>query len=405
MDSLARLVETLDGMSGPAWVQGTVKLAGPLELRAKRDSATTANIEYFRDWLVARSELAPYGDREGTKLDVQVRSTLRLKSRGDTVVTGLPIESICAEIANAFSTEREVVAKLHDVLVYPVGGKFDRHKDTPGAADQLGSLIIGLPCHHEGGWLTLDDGDAEQLIDWSGTQAPDELRWAAIYGDVNHEIHEVISGARITLVYSLSLGAARTDPKRKALVDEMTDAMIHLFDDPSAPRSFVVPCRHLIIAPRDNTEFPLPLEALRGDDRMIADAFSRCGAKVEVIEMLTLGWEDELDSDEIVVPTMMPVPPFSDTMDVTKPIPAEVFSHQALSLDDDPGGWDGEELAVGILAPYVTWQRDRPVMATRKKARALLTYDGMWSATGHFGNEYSYTHVYRIAGLRVHLAE
>src|SRR5450432_196989 len=192
MDSLARLVETLDGMSGPAWVQGTVKLAAPLELRVKRDSATTANIEYFRDWLITRSELAPYGDREGTKLDVNVRSTLRLKTRGKTEVTGLPVDSICAEIADAFSTEREVVAKLHDVLVYPVGGKFDRHKDTPGEADQLGSLIIGVPCHHEGGQLTLDDGDTEQLIDWSGKQAPDELRWVAIYGDVNHEINEVI---------------------------------------------------------------------------------------------------------------------------------------------------------------------------------------------------------------------
>ena len=213
----------------------------------------------------------------------------------------------------------------------------------------------------------------------------------------------MISGARITLVYSLSLGAARPNARRKALVDEMIDAMIHLVDDASAPRSFVVPCRHLIIVPRDSAEFPLPLEALRGDDRMIADAFSRCGAKVEVIEMLTLGWEDKLDAHDIVVPTMMPVPPLSDTMDVIKPIPAEVFGHHALSLDDDPGGWDGEALAVGILAPYVTWQRDRPVMATRKKARALLTYDGMWSASGYFGNEYGYTHVYRIAALRVQL--
>jgi len=32
-----------------------------------------------------------------------------------------------------------------------------------------------------------------------------------------------------------------------------------------------------------------------------------------------------------------------------------------------------------------------------------FTYDGVWSATGYFGNEYSYTHVYQIAGLRVQL--
>jgi hypothetical protein len=403
MDSLARLIETLDGMSGPAWVQGAVTLAAPLELRAQRDSATTANIEKFRDWLVARSELAPYGDSEGTKLDAKVRSTLRLKSRGKTEVTGVPLDAICAKIADAFATEREVVSSLHDVLVYPVGGKFDRHKDTPGGADQLGSLIISVPCHHEGGALTLDDGDAQEQIDWSGKQPADELRWVAIYGDVNHEIHEVTSGARITLVYALSLGAPRSNAHRKAVVDEMTDAMIHLVDDPSAPRSFVVPCRHLMIVPRDRAAFPFPLEVLRGDDRMIADAFSRCGAKVEVIEMLTLGYEDDLVGDDVVVQTMMPIPPFSDTMDVIVPIPADVFAHPALSLDDDPGGWDGEELSVGVLAPYVTWQRDRPVMATRKKARALLAYDGMWSATGYFGNEYGYTHVYRIAGLRVDL--
>ncbi|MFT3694443.1 MAG: 2OG-Fe(II) oxygenase [Kofleriaceae bacterium] len=401
MDPLARLLETLDAMSGPAWVTGTAEIATPITIDGTNIASPT-----FAAWLRARSELAPFGDDEGTRLDENVRSTLRLQSRGATDVRGIDLARICDEIATAFSTEREVTAKLHDVLLYPVGGKFDRHKDTPAGETQLGSLIINIPHHHEGGWLRVDDGDEEALIDWSGAP-PNALRWVAIYGDVNHEISEVLSGERITIVYSLSLGAPRTDQKRKALVDEMTDAMIHVVEDEWATRDFILPCRHLIITPRGDVAYPLPIDVLRGDDRIIADAFARCGANVSVVEILTFGAE-HVAEDAPPVPSIQKVPQLAThTLDVIKAMPASMFDHRALAGrsegDGDTFGWyeDGDPLDVGVIEPYVTWHRAEHELVIRQKARALLAFDGMWSATGYFGNEYSHTHVYRIAGIRV----
>jgi len=402
MDPLAKWVEVLDAMSGPSWVEGVERLARTLEIRADNESIRIDDLT-LADWLIARSERAPYGDSEGTRYDDAVRSTLRLKTRGATEITGMDVAGICRHLEAAFATDRQIVATLHDILVYPVGGKFARHKDTPASFDQLGSLVIDVPSPHEGGSLMLDDGTDNAQIDWSGTIGSDELRWVAIYGDVDHEIAPVVRGARITIVYSLSLGGPRRDEGRRAAIDEMTDAIVQVTADASTPRDFVVPCRHMVIVPRDTPTYPLPIESLRGDDRVIADAFTRSGGKVEVVELLTVGDDDAIEHDASA-PSLRRVPPLGDTLLVTKPIPDEVFRNPALTIDSDPGGWEDEEMTVGVLAPYATWRRIKPVMVVRKKARAVLAFKGLWSATGYFGNEYGYAYVYRIVALRVVLA-
>ena len=70
--------------------------------------------------------------------------------------------------------------------------------------------MVSLPSAHEGGQLTVSNtGAADQSVvfDWSTTDdtAPAEIKWAAFYSDCEHEVHEVISGHRVTLTYNLFL--------------------------------------------------------------------------------------------------------------------------------------------------------------------------------------------------------
>lgn len=63
---------------------------------------------------------------------------------------------------------------------------------------------------HERGQLTVNNNGAASenvIFDWSTTDdaAPAEIKWAAFYSDCEHEVHEVNSGHRVTLTYSLYL--------------------------------------------------------------------------------------------------------------------------------------------------------------------------------------------------------
>ena len=181
---------------------------------SRGDSCATDDPDALVAWLTTHAEPAPFGHQGQTKLDTNVRSTLRVKSRGNTAISGLEVAAIAQRVDEALATRHCVSATLLDVLVYPTGGKFLRHKDTPRNGRQLGTLIIEIPVAHEGGALVLQDGDQHATIDWSGKPRDrGALRWVALFGDVDHTITEVTSGTRVTLVYTLTLtDQPRTDP-------------------------------------------------------------------------------------------------------------------------------------------------------------------------------------------------
>ncbi|KAL7621893.1 hypothetical protein AAE478_007393 [Parahypoxylon ruwenzoriense] len=64
-------------------------------------------------------------------------------------------------------------------------GRFSAHVDTPRSAYQFCSLVVCLPVAHDGG------------------QLEPSIQWAAFYSDCEHEVLEVKSGYRITLIYNL----------------------------------------------------------------------------------------------------------------------------------------------------------------------------------------------------------
>ncbi|KAI8931577.1 hypothetical protein NX059_011231 [Plenodomus lindquistii] len=93
-------------------------------------------------------------------------------------------------------------AELYNLNIYHApSGFFKPHVDTPRSDLQFGSLVICLPCAHEGGQLVVRHRGQSMLFDWTGNSR--DIQWAAFYSDCEHEVLEVTSGHRVTLTYNL----------------------------------------------------------------------------------------------------------------------------------------------------------------------------------------------------------
>ena len=85
-------------------------------------------------------------------------------------------------------------AELYKLNVYIVpSGKFKRHVDTPRSSAHFGSLVVCLPCPHEGEILIIRHNDRIVNHDWSRAEG---VSWAAFYGDCEHEVLQVTQGFR-----------------------------------------------------------------------------------------------------------------------------------------------------------------------------------------------------------------
>jgi hypothetical protein len=389
--SFERLLAAIDELEDPAWCEGVARIAGPLTIESDGDTCTSDR--GLVPWLLERSQDAPFGDGKATRLDTAVRATKRLRSRGTTVITGLDVMAIVGDVERAFASSRTITASLLDVLVYPNDGKFVRHKDTPRTADQLGTLIVEVPVVHAGGALKLSDGRKDRVIDWSGpVRDPKALRWVALFGDVDHEIAAVTSGARVTLVYTLTATrVSRTAPALHAVAD----AMIALVADAAAlpgGGELLIPCSRLIVAPVDTAQ-PLGLDVLRGLDRSLADALAGCGVRVGVRECLIATEADDKAFPELGY----------DAVRLARTIPANLATEIGMTFADEADGeyLEGEDATVACLGEYVLGPIPEESWLVRKSARATIIYNGMFSGSGYFGNECGDAYVYAIAALEL----
>ncbi|KAI5805614.1 hypothetical protein DFH27DRAFT_460310, partial [Peziza echinospora] len=146
--------------------------------------------------------------------------------------------------AGAGGEQREVYAELYKLNVYAPGGFFKAHKDTPRAENMFGSLVVCLPCEHAGGELILRQdggggggGGREHVCDWGASSAVDggdgeqkiKCPWAAFYSEIEHEIHPVTSGHRLTLTYNLYFRPPSTSGEVARPLPTPLDPSLHPF--------------------------------------------------------------------------------------------------------------------------------------------------------------------------------
>jgi hypothetical protein len=97
-----------------------------------------------------------------------------------------------------------IVAQSYKLNIYEKDGFFKSHKDTPRGGDMFGSLVISLPQEHTGGDLTVRH--MQQVCCYSplpSSEQANSIQWMAFYSDCDHEVHQVLSGTRITLTFNL----------------------------------------------------------------------------------------------------------------------------------------------------------------------------------------------------------
>ncbi|KAF2734385.1 hypothetical protein EJ04DRAFT_576923 [Polyplosphaeria fusca] len=101
-----------------------------------------------------------------------------------------------------------VKAELYKMNVYSApSGFFKAHVDTPRSDTQFGSLVVSLPCYHQGGQLVVRHAKHSVTFDWGRSELSNKteplIQWAAFYSDCEHEVLEVTEGHRVTLTYNL----------------------------------------------------------------------------------------------------------------------------------------------------------------------------------------------------------
>lgn len=250
--------------------------------------------------LLQHCKPAPFGDGKKTRYDRKVRDALQLKAEGGA----FSIENFDPESAGILKMiQRELVphdpnsisAELYTVNVYSDGGHFAPHKDTPRGSDMFGSLVVCLPSQFGNGKLVLRHRGVVQKFDWGhaiqAQKEPNQLHWAAFFGDVDHQIERIWFGARVTLTYLLRRGAGEL-PLHEAAGEDLSPRVQEACHALLADRSFLpnggtlaYPCCHLYHqdARFQQKQSPITRQSmtrLTGRDHLVAATALQSGLKV-----------------------------------------------------------------------------------------------------------------------------
>ena len=156
---------------------------------------------------------APYGRGEETLLDESVRRSWQVTPEELEFEEGWQkkLQHILKAACKGLGVEGKVEATLYKLLYYERGGFFTRHRDSEKQDRMFATLVVALPCEHEGGVLEVRHLERSIRLDLSSV-ALDEIKWAAFYTDCEHELHPVTSGARVVLLYNLYRVGRRAVP-------------------------------------------------------------------------------------------------------------------------------------------------------------------------------------------------
>lgn len=408
---LRRLDLLAHDVTAPFCCGGTVSLASPPGLRFS--TGRPLSLEFgmrsrqMIDALKRRCKQASFGEGTQTREDKRVRDGLQLNAAGgaftlegfDPAALGI-LETIrgalCPRDANPLRAE------LYALNLYLEGGHFASHKDTPRGSDMVGSLVVGLADGYRGGRLIVSHRGATETFAWGGHRAAatgTEYGWAAFFGDVDHEVARVFSGARITLSFTLRRGegavldTAAPHSQTDLLADALRDA---LKDDTFMPHGGELgfSCFHLY-AETTGLRGGAPVltgenaSMLKGRDQHVAAAALRLGLKTRLVPYLV-----ETCAEERWALTAHPGTTQKMMFRRGRLTRSTLESRMPVTVDPDNDG--------------VTW-----VVVPRLDERRPLKDDAAteflgeveYSSTGYFGNEAGPSEFYAHAALLVDIPQ
>jgi predicted 2-oxoglutarate/Fe(II)-dependent dioxygenase YbiX len=243
---------------GAAGLQLTVDGVGPLRL-----PPTDEQLARLR--AVARP--SPFGFRDQTLHDEQVRRAWEVP--GDEV--HLDAETWPARLSRAIDHLRRGLGlpdglllspQLHKLVLYGEGDFFVPHRDTERDATLWASLVVVLPCAHEGGELVVRHAGEEERFDTGPDSRGRQLDFVAFYPDCVHEVRPVRQGCRLALTFGLHAAGGAPRPQGPP-AGQLASVLARHFADEDV---LVVLLDHAY------TEQRLSLDLLKGLDRARVDA-------------------------------------------------------------------------------------------------------------------------------------
>ena len=229
--------------------------------------------------LLDACSVASFGYKDKNVTDKGYRDALCLEPTGFSTTFQLCATPIIKQIESIVPNCAcgGLQAELYKLNVYPPGGFFKPHVDTPQSGQMFGSLVVCLPTQFSGGELVVRHQNEEIKYDWSSTSSDSStsLSWAMFFSDIEHEVLPVTEGYRVTLTYNLHYCST------------LTSSMIHIKDNPF--------CKMLLAALVDPTFMPgggiLGFNChysyvfdIHWDDLMVNAKFS--GDKMDIVKKL-----------------------------------------------------------------------------------------------------------------------
>lgn len=418
---LTALTTSVRGLDPVFSCGGTVTLPEPVELRFEGQKPLRVSVDDYRDAARVVRRLkkacapAPFGAGGETRRDPRVRDGGQLLADGGALsVAGLDLvdAGVLEEIRRVLCPGSEELpdAELHALNVYTPRGHFVRHKDTPRDRACFGTLVVCLPITFQGGRLVLHE-DSSRIYDWESRgssrwgrgEEPYELKWAAFYGDVDHEIEPVTSGTRVTLTWLLRAAKDErvTPPPPSATEADLEAALREAVADAkflARGGTLGVPCTHLYaetegaIDPADAMG-ETSASRLKGRDRSVAFAAMRAGLGVR--------YRPYLHEDCAFEAWRLSRPPTERE--------ARIFSRarlgysklsETLPIEHEIGGYDGKDDVTWIVPTAFGSSEERRSSKDSVPATELLG-ELEYSATDYFGNEGSHLAFYVSAALLI----
>jgi hypothetical protein len=418
--TLEKLQLAIHGVTAPFSCAGTFDADKPITfvfkdrsrfevVRAKND---------FEQWdalkpLLDHCQQAPFGDGKRTRYDRRVRDALHLKAEGK----GFAVEHFDPESAGILKQIQQellphdpnpISAELYSVNVYTSGGHFAPHKDTPRGDDMFGTLVVCLPSHFWRGQLVLSHRGVVQKFDWASTivkqKNPNALHWAAFFGDVDHQIERIGSGARVTLTYLLRRGNG--SPMREIEGADLAPRVQEAWQALLADKSFLpnggtvgYPCCHLYHQDARFQREQKPIDqksstVLKGRDQLVAATALQAGLKVTFNPYMFENCVDETWQLERF-PTVKEAAKLGwqvESSDLESALPIRA---RAESVEDFGVTWLEEPPSSDLT----TWQ-SRDESDSELPAAAKL-HHADYCPWGYFGNESGEVDFYTFAALHI----
>jgi|GEM_PF-3257987 len=142
---------------------------------------------------------APYGKRTETILDAAVRNALGIDATKVELSAALrgAIDDQLPVIERGLGLPPgHVKAELCTLLIYPIGGRFRKHRDSEKRKGMVASLIVVLPSKFKRGSLLFWEKDRPRRFDVSQARLEETAEYVAFYADYQHEVERVESGVR-----------------------------------------------------------------------------------------------------------------------------------------------------------------------------------------------------------------